>query len=47
MMDAAEAALIARGVAADRIQIERFTADRPPEALAGPARGAVQGGGGR
>jgi ring-1,2-phenylacetyl-CoA epoxidase subunit PaaE len=33
MMDAAEAALLARGVAADRIHIERFTADRPPEAL--------------
>ena len=33
MMDAAEAALLARGVAADKIHIERFTADRPPEAL--------------
>jgi ring-1,2-phenylacetyl-CoA epoxidase subunit PaaE len=33
MMDAAEAALKARGVAPDRIHIERFTADRPPEAL--------------
>ncbi|MEA3000184.1 MAG: ring,2-phenylacetyl-CoA epoxidase subunit PaaE [Sphingomonadales bacterium] len=33
MMDAAEAALKARGVGADRIHIERFTADRPPEAL--------------
>jgi ring-1,2-phenylacetyl-CoA epoxidase subunit PaaE len=33
MMDAAEAALKARGVAAERIHIERFTADRPPEAL--------------
>jgi ring-1,2-phenylacetyl-CoA epoxidase subunit PaaE len=33
MMDAAEAALKARGVAADKIHIERFTADRPPEAL--------------
>jgi len=34
MMDAAEAALLDRGVARDRIHIERFTADRPPEALA-------------
>ena len=33
MMDSAEAALKARGVGADRIHIERFTADRPPEAL--------------
>src|SRR3954468_24756778 len=33
MMDAAEAALKSRGVGADRIHIERFTADRPPEAL--------------
>jgi ring-1,2-phenylacetyl-CoA epoxidase subunit PaaE len=33
MMDAAEAALLARGVPAGRIHIERFTADRPPEAL--------------
>jgi len=33
MMDAAEAALLARGVAAEKIHIERFTADRPPEAL--------------
>ncbi|HEY0555097.1 MAG TPA: 2Fe-2S iron-sulfur cluster-binding protein [Thermoanaerobaculia bacterium] len=33
MMDAAEAALLGRGVPADRIHIERFTADRPPEAL--------------
>jgi ring-1,2-phenylacetyl-CoA epoxidase subunit PaaE len=33
MMDAAEAALKARGIGADRIHIERFTADRPPEAL--------------
>jgi ring-1,2-phenylacetyl-CoA epoxidase subunit PaaE len=33
MMDAAEAALLARGVASERIHIERFTADRPPEAL--------------
>ena len=33
MMDAAEQALLARGVASDRIHIERFTADRPAEAL--------------
>ena len=33
MMDAAEAALIDRGVARDRIHIERFTADRPPGTL--------------
>jgi ring-1,2-phenylacetyl-CoA epoxidase subunit PaaE len=33
MMDAAEAALKARGVAAEKIHVERFTADRPPEAL--------------
>jgi ring-1,2-phenylacetyl-CoA epoxidase subunit PaaE len=34
MMDAAEAALLERNVAKDRIHIERFTADRPPEAVA-------------
>ncbi|HEX6375410.1 MAG TPA: 2Fe-2S iron-sulfur cluster-binding protein, partial [Allosphingosinicella sp.] len=33
MMDAAEAALLERGVPSDRIHLERFTADRPPEAL--------------
>ena len=33
MMDAAEAALLARGVASERIHIERFTADRPAQAL--------------
>ncbi|MEA3046101.1 MAG: ring,2-phenylacetyl-CoA epoxidase subunit PaaE, partial [Sphingomonadales bacterium] len=33
MMDAAEAALLDRGVPSERIHIERFTADRPPEAL--------------
>src|SRR3954469_1568513 len=33
MMDAAEAALLARGVPAEKIHVERFTADRPPEAL--------------
>ena len=34
MMDAAEAALVERGVAHDRIHIERFTAGRPSAALA-------------
>jgi ring-1,2-phenylacetyl-CoA epoxidase subunit PaaE len=34
MMDAAESALLERGVAKDRIHIERFTADRPSAALA-------------
>jgi ring-1,2-phenylacetyl-CoA epoxidase subunit PaaE len=34
MMDAAESALMARDVAADRIHIERFTAGRPSAALA-------------
>ena len=34
MMDAAESALLDRDVSRDRIHIERFTADRPPEALA-------------
>jgi ring-1,2-phenylacetyl-CoA epoxidase subunit PaaE len=33
MMDAAEEALAAHGVARDRIHIERFTADRPSAAL--------------
>ena len=33
MMDAAESALLDRGVERDRIHIERFTADRPPESL--------------
>ncbi|HEY0114070.1 MAG TPA: ferredoxin--NADP reductase [Allosphingosinicella sp.] len=33
MMDAAEETLLSRDVAKDRIFIERFTADRPPEAL--------------
>ena len=33
MMDSAEEALRARGVAKERIHLERFTADRPPEAL--------------
>ena len=34
MMDAAEGALLDRGTPRDRIHIERFTADRPPEAVA-------------
>ena len=34
MMDAAEGALLDRGVDKHRIHIERFTADRPPEAVA-------------
>jgi ring-1,2-phenylacetyl-CoA epoxidase subunit PaaE len=34
MMDAAEAALVERGIAHDRIHIERFTAGRPSAALA-------------
>jgi ring-1,2-phenylacetyl-CoA epoxidase subunit PaaE len=33
MMDAAESALVDRGIPRERIHIERFTADRPPEAL--------------
>jgi len=33
MMDSAEAALKGRGIEPSRIHIERFTADRPPEAL--------------
>jgi ring-1,2-phenylacetyl-CoA epoxidase subunit PaaE len=33
MMDSAEEALKARDVASERIHLERFTADRPPEAL--------------
>jgi ring-1,2-phenylacetyl-CoA epoxidase subunit PaaE len=34
MMDAAEEALCDSGIPNDRIHLERFTADRPPEALA-------------
>jgi ring-1,2-phenylacetyl-CoA epoxidase subunit PaaE len=34
MMDAAEGALLDRNIARERIHIERFTADRPPEAVA-------------
>jgi ring-1,2-phenylacetyl-CoA epoxidase subunit PaaE len=34
MMDAAEGALLDRGIARERIHIERFTADRPPDAVA-------------
>ncbi len=33
MMDSAESALIDRGIARDKIRIERFTADRPPDSL--------------
>ena len=33
MMDAAEGALRERGVPSEKIHLERFTADRPPEAL--------------
>ena len=33
MMDAAEGALLDRNIPKERIQIERFTADRPPEAV--------------
>jgi ring-1,2-phenylacetyl-CoA epoxidase subunit PaaE len=33
MMDAAEEALLGRGVDKQKIHLERFTADRPPEAL--------------
>jgi ring-1,2-phenylacetyl-CoA epoxidase subunit PaaE len=34
MMDAAEGVLLDRSIGKDRIHIERFTADRPPEAVA-------------
>ncbi len=34
MMDAAEGALLDRGIARERIHIERFTADRPADAVA-------------
>jgi ring-1,2-phenylacetyl-CoA epoxidase subunit PaaE len=34
MMDSAEGALLDRGVERERIHVERFTADRPPEAMA-------------
>src|SRR4051794_10154766 len=34
MMDAAEGALLDRNIPGDRIHIERFTADRPPEPVA-------------
>ena len=34
MMDAAEGALLDRNIPKERIHIERFTADRPPEAVA-------------
>ena len=34
MMDAAEGALLDRNIAKERIHVERFTADRPPEVVA-------------
>ncbi len=34
MMDAAEGAILDRNLARERVHIERFTADRPPEAVA-------------
>jgi ring-1,2-phenylacetyl-CoA epoxidase subunit PaaE len=34
MMDSAEAAIVSRGVAKEKIHIERFTADRPSAAVA-------------
>jgi ring-1,2-phenylacetyl-CoA epoxidase subunit PaaE len=43
MMDAAEEALCASGIAHDRIHLERFTADRPPEALAAQLQEMSQG----
>jgi len=33
MMDSAESALLDRGIGREKLHIERFTADRPPEAL--------------
>jgi ring-1,2-phenylacetyl-CoA epoxidase subunit PaaE len=42
MMDAAEAALQARGVGRDRIHLERFTADRPSAALAAQMQALTQ-----
>jgi ring-1,2-phenylacetyl-CoA epoxidase subunit PaaE len=43
MMDAAEQALLARGVTSDRIHVERFTADRPAEALQAQLQALSQG----
>jgi ring-1,2-phenylacetyl-CoA epoxidase subunit PaaE len=43
MMDAAEEALKARGVPKDHIHLERFTADRPPEALQAQLEAMSQG----
>ncbi|HKR23866.1 MAG TPA: 1,2-phenylacetyl-CoA epoxidase subunit PaaE [Allosphingosinicella sp.] len=43
MMDAAEEALLARGVPKDHIHLERFTADRPPEALQAQLEAMSQG----
>ena len=42
MMDAAEAALIDKGVAKDRIHIERFTAGRPSAAAAAAMQAAQE-----
>ena len=47
MMDAAEGALLDRNIAKERIHIERFTADRPPEALVARDGGAADQGRGR
>ena len=47
MMDAAEGALLDRNVPKERIHIERFTADRPAEAVARGDCGAADQGGGR
>jgi len=43
MMDAAEEALLARGVAKDRIHLERFTAGRPSAALAAQMQALTEG----
>ncbi len=45
MMDAAEAALLDKGVARERIHIERFTAGRPSAALAAQMAAAAGGSG--
>jgi ring-1,2-phenylacetyl-CoA epoxidase subunit PaaE len=42
MMDAAEEALLAKGVAKDRIHLERFTAGRPSAALAAQMQALTQ-----
>jgi ring-1,2-phenylacetyl-CoA epoxidase subunit PaaE len=46
MMDSAEEALLERGVPKDKIHIERFTADRPPEALQAQLEEMSRGAGG-